>query len=108
MVLYNYLFFQDIKSDNFRYRIIERAITKWGEIEKGPLLLYYRFDRLPKIILHLGGTNNILVDFICFRIFTLFRKLLILKIKRGKINSNIFFWSRQDFKHFQYYMKFQA
>ena len=30
---------KDIKSDNFCYRKVERAITKWGAIEKGSILL---------------------------------------------------------------------
>ena len=30
---------KEIKSDNFCYRKVGRAITKWGAIEKSPILL---------------------------------------------------------------------
>ena len=30
---------KEIKSDNFGYRKVGRAITKWGAIEKSPILL---------------------------------------------------------------------
>ena len=30
---------QEIKSDNFCYRKVGRAITKWGAIEESPILL---------------------------------------------------------------------
>ena len=43
-----------IKSDNFCYRKIGRAITKWGVIEKSPILL----SQYWKIILYFGGTNK--------------------------------------------------
>ena len=54
---------KEIKSDNFCYRKVGRAITKWGAIEKSPMLLLL-FD----------GSNNIFVDCICCKIL-LFRHL---------------------------------
>ena len=30
---------KEFKSDNFSYRKVGRAITKWGAIEKSPILL---------------------------------------------------------------------
>ena len=55
---------KEFKSDNFRYPKVGRAITKWGAIEKYPILLsqYWKNNRVPNIILHFGGTNNIFVD----------------------------------------------
>ena len=55
-----------IKSDNFCY---QRAITKWGAIEKSQILLSqywknYHFEMVPKIISHFDGKNNIFADFI--------------------------------------------
>ena len=37
---------KEIKSDNFCYRKVGRAITKWGAIEKSPILLsqYWKND----------------------------------------------------------------
>ena len=54
---------KEIKSNNFCYIKIRRAITKWGAIEKSSILLaqhwkIYHFDIVPKIILHFGETNN--------------------------------------------------
>ena len=43
---------KEIKSDNICYRKVERAITKWGAMEK----------RVTKIISHFDGSNNIFVD----------------------------------------------
>ena len=39
---------KEIKSDNFCYRKVGRAITKWGAIEKSPILLsqYWKNDHL--------------------------------------------------------------
>ena len=34
---------KEIKSDNFCYRKVGRAITKWGAIEKSPILLAFPF-----------------------------------------------------------------
>ena len=56
-----------IKSDNFCYRKVGRAITKWGAIKKSPILLsqywkIYDFLRVAKIISHFDGSNNIFVD----------------------------------------------
>ena len=36
-----------IKSDNFCYRKVGRAITKWGAIEKSPILLSQFLEKLP-------------------------------------------------------------
>ena len=45
---------KEIKSDNFCYRKVGSAITKWGAIEKSPILLSqywknYHFLRVTKI-----------------------------------------------------------
>ena len=58
---------KEIKSDNFCYRKVGRAITKWGAIEKSPILLSqywksYHFWRVTKIISHFDGSNNIFAD----------------------------------------------
>ena len=58
---------QNIKSDNFCYRKIGRAITKRGAIEKSPLFLSqywkkYHFLMVAKIISHFDGSNNIFAD----------------------------------------------
>ena len=55
---------KEVKSDNFCYRKVGRAITKWGATEKSLILLSqywknYYFDMVPKVISHFGGTNNI-------------------------------------------------
>ena len=58
----------EIKSDNFCCsRKVERAITNWGAIEKSPILQSqywknYHFKRVPKIISHFDGSNNIFAD----------------------------------------------
>ena len=44
---------KDIKSENFCYRKVERAITKWGAIEKSPILL----SQYLKITIF-NGTKN--------------------------------------------------
>ena len=53
---------------------VGRAITEWGATEKSPIFLpqfckNIQFDRTPKIILYLGGTNNIFAD--CRRLYRL-------------------------------------
>ena len=50
------------KSNNFCYCKVKRVITKWGAIEKSPILqLQYwkiqNFGRVPRTILYFGGTN---------------------------------------------------
>ena len=57
---------KEIKSDNFCYRKVG-AITKWGAIEKSPILLSqywknYHFLRVTKIISHFAGSNNFFAD----------------------------------------------
>ena len=49
---------KEIKSNNFRYLKVVRAITKWAAIEKSQILLsqYWIFFS------HFDGSNNILVD----------------------------------------------
>ena len=64
---------KEIKSDNFCYRIVGIAITKWGAIEKSPILLSqywknYHFEWLKKTISHFDGSNNIFAD--CTHIFS--------------------------------------
>ena len=59
-----------IKSDNFCYRKVGRAITKWGAIEKSPILLSqywknYHFQRVTNIISYFGVSNNIFADCKC-------------------------------------------
>ena len=51
---------QTVKSDNFWYRKVGRAITKWKAKEKSPILLSQyqkniQIDSIPKIISHFGG-----------------------------------------------------
>ena len=44
---------KEVKSDNFCYREVGRAINQWGAIEESPILLSKfgkTFDRAPKII----------------------------------------------------------
>ena len=58
---------KEIKSVNFCYRKVGRVITKWGAIEKSPILLsqywkQYYFKRVTKIISHFDGSNNIFAD----------------------------------------------
>ena len=55
---------KEIKSDNFRYRKVGRAITKWEAIEKNPILLsqYWKnlhIRRVTEIVSHSNGSNNI-------------------------------------------------
>ena len=49
----------NIKSDNYCNRKVGRAITKWGAIEKCPILLsqYWKQFECTKIIAHFGCTN---------------------------------------------------
>ena len=58
---------KEIKSDNFCYHKVGRAITIWGAIEEGPILLSqywknYHFQRVTKIISHFESSNNIFAD----------------------------------------------
>ena len=58
---------KEAKIDNFCYREVGRAITKWGSIEKSPILRKqywnnYYFDRIPKIIPLFDVTNTIFVN----------------------------------------------
>ena len=48
---------KEVKSENFFYRKVGRAITKLGEIEKN---LY--FNMTPKSNSYFDGTNNVIVD----------------------------------------------
>ena len=52
---------KEIKSNNFCYRKVGTAITKWGAIEISPL----PFLKGKKIISYFDGSNNIFVD--CIR-----------------------------------------
>ena len=59
---------KEIKSDNFYYHKVGRAITLWGAIEKSPILLSqycknYHFLKITKIISHFDGSNTIFVDY---------------------------------------------
>ena len=47
---------KEIKSDNFCYRKVRRAITKWGAKEK------LSFLKGKKIISHFDGSNNIFAE----------------------------------------------
>ena len=57
---------KEIKSDNFWYHKVGREITKWGAIEKSPILLsqYWKNEWLNGniIISYFGGSNNIFAD----------------------------------------------
>ena len=77
---------KEIKINNFCYRKVGRAITKWGEIEESPILLSqywknYHFYRVKKIISHFDGSNNIFADCIILK-----RKLLTYAIVHGKFS----------------------
>ena len=57
----------EVKSDNFSYHKVGRAITKWRSIKGNRILLpqYWKilyYGRAPKTISYFGGTNNIFVD----------------------------------------------
>ena len=56
----------EIKSDNFCYRKVGRAITLQGAIEKSPILLsqYWKNKWLNSniTISYFGGSNNIFAD----------------------------------------------
>ena len=63
---YTIYFCKENKNDNFCYRKVGSAITKWGATEKIKKLLSQNwknehFDRIPKIISHFEGTNNIII-----------------------------------------------
>ena len=53
---------KEIKSDNFCYCKVGRAITQWGAIEKSPILLSQKstFNMAPKFNSYFDGTNNTL------------------------------------------------
>ena len=57
---------EEIKSDNFCYHKVGRAITKWGAIEKTQLLRqqYLKFEWFDRtiIISYFDGSNNIFAD----------------------------------------------
>ena len=58
---------KEIKSIFFSFHKVGRAITKWGAIEKSPILLLqyhkkYHFNIVPKINSHFGGANNIFAN----------------------------------------------
>ena len=60
---------QEVKSNKFFYRKVGSAITKWGAIEKSPILLFQLselenqyYNMAAKFNLYFGGTNNIFVD----------------------------------------------
>ena len=61
---------KEIKSDNFCYRKVGRAITNWAAIEKSPILLsqYWKNCHLKgkKNISHFDGNNNIFADCILY------------------------------------------
>jgi len=65
MYFFNIGIAKRVRSDNFSYRIVERAITKLGAIENSliyiaiALLEKKHFDRVPNSISHFGGINNI-------------------------------------------------
>ena len=58
---------KEIKSDNFCYRKVGKAMTKWGAIKKSLILLsqYWKnchFERVTKIISHFEGSNYSFAD----------------------------------------------
>ena len=61
---------KEIKSDNFCYHKVGRAITKWGAKEKSPILLsqYWKNGWLDVtiVISYFGGSNNIFADYMCW------------------------------------------
>ena len=67
---------KEIKSDNFWYRKVGRAITKWGAIEK----------RITTIISNFDGSKNIFAD--CM--FPSFYLLIAATIMNQILNSEIF------------------
>ena len=59
---------KEIKSNSFCYRKVRRAITKWGSIEKSPILRSqywknYHFLKGNKINSHFDGSNNIFANY---------------------------------------------
>ena len=60
---------KEIKSDNFFYRKVGRTITKWGVIEKSPILEKLPFLKLTKFMSHFDGSNNIFVDCIYLSVY---------------------------------------
>ena len=56
---------QKLKSDNFGYRKVGRAITNWGAIESNIAIAIsgkLQFLNGNKIISHFNGSNNIFAD----------------------------------------------
>ena len=58
---------KEIKSDNFCYSKVGKAITKWGAVEKSLILLSQHwknchFEKVTKISSHFDGSNNIFAD----------------------------------------------
>ena len=60
---------QEVKRNKFFYRKVGSAITKWGAIEKSPILLFQLselenqyYNMAANFNLYFGGTNNIFVD----------------------------------------------
>ena len=80
LMLSDHLFFQfcdskELRSDNFCYRIVERAITKLGAIENSRIYIAIalsekkHFDRVPNIISPFWGNNNIFANCMWYRNF---------------------------------------
>ena len=62
------------------YRKVGRAITKWGAIEKSPILLLqywknYHFLRVTKVISHFDGSNNIFGDCVFAKVLMVHPKM---------------------------------
>ena len=54
---------KEIKTDNFCYRKVGKANTKWGAIEKSPILRYQlQILKGNKIISYFDGSNNSFAD----------------------------------------------
>ena len=82
---------KEIKSDNFCYRKVGRAITKWWAIEKSPILINYQFERVTKIILHFDGSNNIFADCtlqVSINVIILFVAIKVCKMYIACITNN--------------------
>ena len=46
---------KEIKSDNFCYHIVGRVITKWGAIEKSPILNNHNLNLSNKLLFNTGN-----------------------------------------------------
>jgi len=66
MVPYNHSF-----SSLHPFCKVGRAITKWGSIQKSPILKNFYFERVTKIISHFDSSNNIFADCNYYLIFCL-------------------------------------